>query len=51
MLGEQQVPKKELWMLKISALMGHVSIHERARHGLDLYRKGGVEPKTLHQVW
>ena len=39
-----------MWILKISALMGHVSIHERAGHGLDLY-KGGVEPKTLHQVW
>ena len=40
---------KLLWMLKISALMGPVSIHEWVGHGLDLC-KGGVEPKTLHQA-
>ena len=37
-------------MLKISASMGHVSIHGWARHGLD-FVCGDVEPKTLHQVW
>jgi hypothetical protein len=31
-------------MLKISALMGHVSIHEWAGHGLDLC-KGVLSPK------
>jgi hypothetical protein len=29
-----------MWMLKISVLMGRVSIHKRARHGLDLYKWG-----------